>query len=239
MNERVQKILAKAGLGSRRACEVLISSQRVKVNGQSIKLGDKADPDHDQICVDGKKIESIYEKVYIALNKPRGVLSDMDPLDTRTTVFDLIPKFPHLFSVGRLDFNSEGLILMTNDGELANHLTHPRYGHEKEYSVFVTHQPDEEQLQAWRKGVVIENWKKTLPAKVSITKIEKTGAWLKIIMKEGRKRQIREVGKVIGLPVNRIIRTRINTLELENLKPRQWRFLTKNEISQLKDENIH
>jgi 23S rRNA pseudouridine2605 synthase len=236
MEERVQKILAEAGFGSRRSCEVLIAEKRVQINGQVIKLGDKADPERDQILVDGKKIKLIHERIYIALNKPRRVLSDIDPKDPRKTVFDLIPEIPHLFTVGRLDMDSEGLILLTNDGELANRLTHPRYGHEKEYSVFVIHTPDEEQLRTWRRGVVMEDGKRTLPAKVTVEKTEKDGAWLRIVMKEGKKRQIREVGKLLGLPVDRIIRTRINTLELGNLKPRQWRYLSKSEIQQLKKE---
>jgi 23S rRNA pseudouridine2605 synthase len=236
MKERVQKILAEAGFGSRRSCELLITEKRVQVNGQVIKLGDKADPETDLVQVDGKKIKLIREKVYIALHKPRGYLSDLDPKDPRKTVFDLIPPIPHLFSVGRLDLDSEGLILLTNDGELANHLTHPRYGHEKEYSVFVIHRPDDEQLRTWSRGVVMEDKTRTLPAKVTLVKYEKEGAWLKIIMKEGKKRQIREVGKLIGLPVDRIIRTRINTLELGNLKPRQWRNLTRSEVQLLKKE---
>lgn len=234
MDARVQKILSEAGYGSRRSCETLISEGRVQVNGHVIKLGDKAELGKDQITVDGKKVKSLSDKVYIALNKPRGVLSDFDPADPRKTVFDLVPEHQHLFSVGRLDLESEGLILLTNDGELANRLTHPRYGHEKEYRVFVIHEPDEKQLSAWRRGVFLDDGKRTLPAKVFVEKVEKSGTWIKIIMKEGKKRQIREVGKLLGLPVDKIIRTRINTLELGNLKSRQWRYLSKGEVNSLK-----
>lgn len=234
MEERIQKIMARNGLGSRRDCEELIAAGRVKVNGEKAILGTKADPAVDSIMVDGRVLSKEEpERIYVALNKPRNVLSDSDPNDPRPCVRDLIPIPGHLFTVGRLDFDSEGLILMTNDGELANRLTHPRYGHEKEYRVLLAATPDEEQLGTWRRGVVLEDGDRTLPADVQIESKLGKGAWVRVIMREGRKRQIREIGKRIGLPVVRIVRVRIGTLRLGTLKPREWRHLTPEEVNTL------
>ena len=234
--DRLQKILARAGFGSRRANETLITSARVKVNGKLAELGMKADPARDLIEVDGKKIPTAEGLVYLAVNKPRGILSDVEPQDPRPTVRDLVPIPGHLFPVGRLDLDSEGLILLTNDGELANRLTHPRYGHEKEYRVQVASRPDEEQLAIWRRGVVLEDGYRTAPAVVEIESSSGKTIWLRIVMYEGRKRQIRETGKRIGLPVSRIIRVRIGPVRLGSLKSREWRSLTGREISALKEK---
>ena len=233
--ERIQKILARAGFGSRRASEVLIADGRVRVNGVQVVLGAKADAARDKITVDGQPIPSAAPAdVYIALNKPRFVLSDNAMDDERKTVFDLVPVPGPLFVVGRLDFESEGLILLTNDGELANKLTHPRFGHEKEYRVLVAKRPDEEQLAIWRRGVVMEDGHKTAPADVRIESVMGKGAWLRITMHEGRKRQIREICMQIGLPVVRILRFRIGTLQLGGLKSGEWRNLMPLEIRALK-----
>ncbi len=234
MDERLQKILARAGLGSRRACEDLISAGRVRVNGQVAGLGDKADPDVDTITLDGRKINAAETLVYVALNKPRGVLSAVEAPDPRPTVRNLIPLPGTLYPVGRLDAESEGLILLTNDGEMANRLTHPRYGHEKEYRVLVARRPDAEQLEAFRHGVVLEDGHRTLPAGINLESGFGKGAWLRITLREGRKRQIREMCNLVGLPVVRIVRVRIGTLLLGNLKPREWRLLTEKEIGELK-----
>lgn len=233
MEERIQKILARAGLGSRRSCEDLITAGRVMVNGVRVELGAKADPTRDKIFLDGKPLPKMEAPAYIALHKPRGVLSDDNPEDSRPTVRNLVPVEGHLFAVGRLDMDSEGLILLTNDGELANHLTHPRYEHEKEYRVLLVTHPDEEQLAIWRRGVVLEDGYRTAPARVDVEGNVGKGSWLRIVMHEGRKRQIREVGKTIGLPVERIIRVRIATLKLGNLKPGEWRYLNREEIASL------
>ncbi len=234
MEERLQKILARAGLGSRRACEDLISASRVRVNGQAAELGGKADPDVDTITVDGRKIAAAEALVYVALHKPRGVLSAVEAPDPRPTVRSLVPLAGALYPVGRLDVESEGLILLTNDGELANRLTHPRYGHEKEYRVLVARRPDHEQLDAFRNGIVLEDGHRTLPAGVSFESGFGKGAWLRITLREGRKRQIREMCQLVGLPVVRIVRIRIGTLLLGNLKPREWRLLTEKEVSDLR-----
>jgi 23S rRNA pseudouridine2605 synthase len=231
--ERLQKVLARFGYGSRRSCETLIDSGRVLVNGKTPQLGDKADITRDLILVDGQKLANLEPLVYIALYKPRGYLSDVDPHDPRPTVMDLVPEGKRLFAVGRLDLDSEGLILMTNDGDLANRLTHPRYMHEKEYRVLLAVRPDSQQLATWRRGVVIEDGYQTAPAKVEIVSINGKGMWLRIVMTEGRKRQIREVGKVLGLPVVKIIRLRIGNLALGSLKTGEWRYLTETEVNAL------
>ncbi len=234
MEERIQKIMARAGIGSRRACEKIIEQGLVSVNGQTAILGMKANPKKDRIEVKGEPISSPEEFVYIALNKPKGVISAAKSPDPRPTVLDLVDHHGRLYPVGRLDIESEGLILLTNDGDLAQRLTHPRYGHEKEYTVLVARRPDEKQLTAWRNGVVLEDGYRTKPVKVRITGTKGKGAWLKVTMKEGRKRQIREMGRLTGLPIVQITRTRIGNLRLGNLKPRQWRLLSSQEIDNLK-----
>ena len=235
MEERVQKILSRAGLGSRRACEELISAGRVRVNGNVAVLGSKADPQRDRIEVDGRPINLAEPLAYIAIYKPRGVISAAQSPDPRPTVRDLVPVPGHLYPVGRLDVDSEGLILLTNDGELANRLTHPRYGHEKEYRVLVARRPDETQLETWRRGVVLEDGYRTAPAQVRVESLAGKGTWLRVILREGKKRQIRETGSQIGLPVVKIIRVRIGTLLLGNLKPGEWRNLSEAEVSALKE----
>jgi 23S rRNA pseudouridine2605 synthase len=236
MAERLQKILAQAGYGSRRACEDFITAGRVRVNGKLAELGQKADPTVDKITVDGKPIAAVESLTYIALNKPRMVLSTVESErgDDRKTVRDLIEIPQHVYPVGRLDFESEGLVLMTNDGDLTNRLTHPKFGHEKEYRVLLARRPDYEQLDAWKRGVVLEDGYKTQPVDVHFESAQGKGAWMRVVMREGRKRQIRETCKQLGLPVVRILRVRIGSLRLGNLKPRQWRYLTIQEVSELK-----
>ncbi len=235
MEERLQKILANAGYGSRRGCEEMIIAGRVTVNGQVAHIGSKADFQKDQIRLDGNFLKPPEAFQYIALYKPRGVLSTVIAPDPRPTVRDLVPVQGTLYPVGRLDVDSEGLILLTNDGELANRLTHPRYGHEKEYRVLVARHPDEKQLTAWQHGVVMPDGYRTAPARVDVEAHSGKGTWLRVIMKEGRKRQIRDTCRQIGLPVVSIIRLRIGSLRLGNLKPREWRYLTPFEINELKE----
>jgi 23S rRNA pseudouridine2605 synthase len=236
MPERLQKILAQAGYGSRRACEDFITAGRVRVNGQIATLGQKADPVTDKITIDGKPIAAAEALTYIALYKPRLVLSTVENErgDDRQTVRDLVEIPQHVHPVGRLDFESEGLVLMTNDGELTNQLTHPKYGHQKEYRVLLARRPDQEQLGAWKRGVVLEDGYKTAPVDVRFESAQGKGAWVRVTMGEGRKRQIRETCKQLGLPVVRIVRVRIGSLRLGNLRPRQWRYLTRQEIDELK-----
>jgi 23S rRNA pseudouridine2605 synthase len=234
VEERLQKIMAQAGLGSRRGCEELIEAGRVSVNGRIAGLGDKADPQIDRIIVDGQPLSLPEEFVYIAIYKPRGVLSAVTSPDPRPTVRDLVELPGHFYPVGRLDVDSEGLILLTNDGELTNRLTHPRFGHDKEYRVLVARRPDEDQLKTWRRGVVLPDGYHTAPAEVYSEQPSGKGMWLRVILKEGRKRQIRETGSTLGLPVVKIIRVRIGSLYLGTLKPRQWRQLTDQEVKDLK-----
>jgi len=235
MKERLQKILSRAGYGSRRVCEKIISSNRIKVNGEIAELGSKADEAEDDISIDGHHLLfKPLKHIYIAFNKPDGILSEIYSSPREKTVRDYIPLPDYIFIVGRLDKDSEGLILLTNDGDLANQLTHPRYEHEKEYQVLVQREPDEKQLSALRKGIVLQSGQKTAPAKISIYKKSNAGAWLKVILHEGRKRQIREMGAIIGLPVLRIIRTRIGQLKLNDLKPGMWRKLSEEEIVNIK-----
>jgi 23S rRNA pseudouridine2605 synthase len=234
--ERLQKILAQAGLGSRRACEQFIAAGRVRVNGQVAKLGQKADSSKDMITLDGKKVNTDIPNIYIAFHKPRNVLSTVksEPGDNRKNLTDLVDLPTRFYPVGRLDFDSEGLVLLTNDGELANKLTHPRYGHEKEYKVLLARRPKPEQLRTWKRGVVLADGYQTAKAQVWFDSTSGKGAWIRVVMGEGRKRQIREIGHLLGLPVARIIRVRIGSLRLGKLKPRQWRYLTVDEISQLR-----
>ena len=206
------------------------------MNGQIARLGQKADPAVDKITVDGKPIAAAESLIYVALYKPRNVLSTVEGErgDNRQTVRDLVEAPGHLYPVGRLDYESEGLVLMTNDGELTNRLTHPKFGHSKEYKVLLARRPDHDQLEAWKRGVVLEDGYKTAPAEVRFESSQGKGVWVRVEMGEGRKRQIREICKQLGLPIVRIIRVRIGTLRLGNLKPRQWRYLTAKEVDELK-----
>lgn len=238
MTERLQKLLAQSGYGSRRACEEFISSGRVRVNGHIAILGEKADPVSDKITFDGKPLPAREHLTYIALYKPRNIISSVEDEVGRKTVRDLIPESGHLYPVGRLDWDSEGLILMTNDGDLTNRLTHPRYGHQKEYKVLVARRPEPVQLETWRRGVVLEDGYKTAPAKLFAEVGAGKGCWLRLTMGEGRKHQIREIGSLLGLPVVRIVRVRIGTLRLWALKPGDWRHLTDGEIAELKSNKV-
>ncbi len=233
--DRVQKILSRSGYGSRRGCENFIREGRVTVNGKKINLGAKADPRIDDIRLDGVLIGRPEKKVYIAINKPRNMLSLDAPDDPRPSIFDLIPDERHLYPVGRLDYDSEGLVLLTNDGELANRLTHPRYEHDKEYEVRVTRRPDDEQLEIWRRGVVLEDGYKTLPTDVEVKSYSKNGAWLKIILREGKHRQIRRTGIRIGLPVRQIRRVRIGPVVLGKLQIGNYRYLKPEEVDTLRE----
>lgn len=235
-SERLQKILARAGYGSRRAAEALIRAGRVMVNGQVAQLGSKADPEKDFIKVDGTRLQPALGLQYIAIYKPRGVLSTTGGPEPRQKVVDLVPGGRKLHLVGRLDKDSEGLMLLTNDGELTQRLSHPRFEQEKEYRVLVARRPDQKQLEGWRKGVVLPDGTRTRPAEVRVDNSQGEGAWLRVIMHEGHKRQIREVARTLGLPVVKLIRVRIASLHLGNLKPGEWRHLSAEEVRALKRE---
>ena len=234
MDERIQKIMARAGLGSRRACEDLIRDGRVTVNGVAAELGQKADPRRDRLEVDGRPVSvAPPAKLYIVVHKPAGVVSTTRDERGRSTVRDLVPLSGRLYPVGRLDRWSEGLVLLTNDGDLTNHLTHPRYGHAKVYHVCLEGYLDEKALQRWREGVFLEG-KRTTRAKASLLRHEEDHTWVRVVLREGRKRQIRRVAAMLGHPVRRLIRVRIGSVHLGDLEPGQWRHLTKQELGQLK-----
>ncbi len=234
--ERIQKLLAQANVASRRASEELITAGRVRVNDVVAKLGDKADPETDAITVDGTRLKfDDQQRTYIALNKPKQILSTTKPHkgDNRQTVGDLIGSREHLFSIGRLDADSEGLVVMTNDGDLAFRLTHPRYRHSKTYRVEVVGLPTAETLTAWQAGIVLEDGK-TSACKVEIVKGSVKGTVLRIVMTEGKKRQIRRVAAALGHPVTRLTRTHIGLFALGDLAPGQWRDMTAKEVMLLK-----
>ena len=225
--------MARAGLGSRRTCEELIEQGRVTVNGKRAALGQKADPARDHIAVDGEPLESPERFIYIILHKPRGVVSSLSAQGDRQTVRDLV-RFPgRLYPVGRLDVDSEGLILLTNDGELTDRLTHPRYESEKEYRVLVRGEPRGSQLSDWGRGVMLEGTR-TAPAVVERLEKAQTSTWLRVVMHEGRKHQIRDIGRLLGLPVQRLIRVRMGGLLLGDLALGQWRELRPDEVKLLR-----
>lgn len=236
MSERLQKVLANAGVASRRASEDLIRQGRVTVNGRRAEIGMKVDPDQVEIRVDGRKVSAPEEKVYILLNKPKGVLSSTKSQGGLPTVLDQVQVKERVYPVGRLDADSEGLILLTNDGNVAHLLTHPRYEHEKEYRVQLDRRPDDEQLEAWRNGVVLEDGFRTKRARIWRHDSDSGGDWVSVILEEGHKRQIRETARTLGLQVKRIIRTRIHTIELRGLKPGEWRVLSKAEVELLLEQ---
>jgi 23S rRNA pseudouridine2605 synthase len=230
--ERIQKLLAQAGYGSRRACEEFLTEHRVTVNGKIAELGAKADPIRDVIKVDGKRVHFEARRIYVALNKPIGVVTTNADEFGRQTVRDLIPIEGHLYPVGRLDADSEGLVLLTNDGDLANTLTHPRYEHEKEYRVLVEGEPSTSTLKAWRHGVLLEG-QMTAPAKVEVTGGDRGLTWLRVTMHEGRKRQIREMAGMLGHPVKYLQRVRVGPIRLTTLKVGEWRHLSSSEVKLL------
>ncbi len=231
--ERLQKVLAQAGVASRRKSEELIRQGRVMVNGRVVtELGTKVNPARDDVRVDGRRVHSAPGRLYVMLNKPGGVISAMEDRRGRRALGDLVSLPQRLYPVGRLDLHSEGLILLTDDGELANLLTHPRYEHEKEYQVWVNGEPTEETLQAWRQGVLLDG-KPTAPARVEVLGRRGDATLLRVAMHEGRKRQIRRVAELLGHPVRELKRVRLGPLELGPLEVGQWRYLTTKEVRSL------
>ncbi|MCX7992638.1 MAG: rRNA pseudouridine synthase [Fimbriimonadales bacterium] len=233
--QRLQKWLAFCGYGSRRACEQLIQQGRVQVNGIPATLGMKIDPQRDEITVDGKRVQPPKQLVYLMLNKPRGYTTTRrDPHATRT-VMDLLKDAPsNVFPVGRLDTDSEGLLLFTNDGEFANRLLHPRYKLPKTYRVWVRGKPSESALRRLREGVELEDGA-TAPAVVKLLRSDKEQSLLEMVLREGRKRQIRRMCAAVGHPVLRLIRVAIGDLQLpRDLPPGKWRALTPEEVAGLR-----
>jgi 23S rRNA pseudouridine2605 synthase len=226
--ERLQKILAQAGLGSRRTCEELIAAGRVRVNGEVATLGTRADPEYDAIEVDGAIVGVRQGLVHYVLNKPAGVVTTASDPQGRPTVVDLVPAEPRVYPVGRLDADTEGLLLLTNDGELAHRLTHPSFGVEKEYLAEVEGRPSRGALRRLREGVELDDGL-TAPAKASLVG-ERT---LRITIHEGRNRQVRRMCEAVGHPVVRLVRVRIGSLADRRLSPGDWRPLTQREVRDL------
>ena len=232
MSERLQKILSAAGVASRRAAEKMIESGRVTVNGITANLGDKADPVNDEIAVDGKIITKKDEHVYLMLNKPRGYITTVKDEKDRRTVLDLIDIDQRVYPIGRLDCNSEGLLLLTNDGELTNKLTHPSHTVGKQYIVKVRGNIDSA-LTRLRLPFVIDG-RETAPAQVAVLREDAQGGLLSFVIYEGRNRQIRRMCEESELEVVRLKRVAIGGLELGRLPGGRWRYLTEDEVDYLK-----
>lgn len=236
---RLQKALARAGVASRRASEQLILQGRVQVNGQVVtEMGVQVDPDHDQIAVDGRRVDIGPQRRYLKLYKPAGYLSVLRDDRGRPALGDLVPDAQGLHPAGRLDWDSEGLVLLTDDGALTQRLTHPRFEHAKEYLVLVRGVPDKRALRALARGIELEDGR-TAPAEVQPLVETPWGpappgqAWLRVVLHEGRKRQLRRMCMAVGHPVQRLIRVRIGTLQLGDLPAGAYRALTPGELSRL------
>jgi 23S rRNA pseudouridine2605 synthase len=230
--ERVQKILASAGIGSRRACEELIAAGRVAVDGERITLGAKADPVVQVITLDGERIHTNPSLVYFLLNKPPGVVTTVSDPQGRPTVMDLMPANPRVYPVGRLDQDTEGLLILTNDGELANRLAHPRYEVEKTYVAQVRGQPKRHAMRQITDGVELEDG----PAKArSVRQIGGAGdrSLIEIVIAEGRKREVRRLLAAVGMPVERLARVKIGPLPLGDIAPGKFRPLRGDEVRHL------
>jgi 23S rRNA pseudouridine2605 synthase len=230
--ERLQKLLARAGLGSRRVAEELIADGRVTVNGEVAQLGRRADPEHDVIALDGVTVIVRDDLVYYLLNKPAGHVSTASDPEGRPTVVDLVPDTPRVYPVGRLDFETEGLLLLTNDGELTQLLTHPSFGVVKTYLAEVEGDPAPATVRALREGVDLDDGP-TAPARVKVVQRRGTSAAIEIGIHEGRNRQVRRMCDAVGHPVRRLVRTRIGPLHDGKLKPGEWRPLSSGEVRRL------
>ena len=224
--ERLQKALARAGVASRRAAEQLIREGRVAVNGQVVReLGTRVDPARDRVTVDGQPLAPPAARHYVLLNKPRGYVSTARDEWGRPTVLDLVPREGRLYPVGRLDADSEGLLLLTDDGDFALRLTHPRYKVPKEYHVLVPAPVPAEALVRLRAGVELAEGR-TAPAEVAVLRHEPPGTWLRVVLRQGWKRQVRRMLAAVGLPVARLVRVRVGGLTLGDLPPGAWRALS-------------
>jgi 23S rRNA pseudouridine2605 synthase len=234
MQERLQKLISQAGISSRRAAEEMILSGRVTVNDVVItELGSKADPAIDRITLDGKPVKPVSSHLYLLLNKPAGYMTTLDDPEGRQLVTDLLPEIKErVYPVGRLDYNTEGLLLLTNDGDWANRLMHPRHEIDKEYHVRVRGKVHKSQIDQLSAGVLIDD-KKTAPATVRLIKDGDQNDWLSITIHEGRNRQIRRMCEAVSLSVVRLKRVRYGTLEIGSLKAGLFRFLTETEVSDL------
>jgi 23S rRNA pseudouridine2605 synthase len=230
--ERLQKVLAAAGIASRRASEELIVAGRVVVNGEVAQLGRKVDPEHDVVTVDGERVNVDPDRVYLMLNKPQGVVTTVDDPEGRPTVMDLINLPQRLYPVGRLDQDTEGLLLLTNDGELTNALTHPSYGVERVYVALVPGPVRGRTLAQLRAGVELEDGL-AKPVRARVLETQRSKALVEVVMTEGRKREVRRMLGALGLQVERLARIAYGGVELGDLRQGKWRFLNQAEVALL------
>ena len=239
--ERLQKLIARAGLASRRGAEQLIADGRVRVNGRLAGLGDSADPASDRIEVDGQPLGAAPPSIHLAVHKPRGFLSSARDERGRRSVVTLVDsEGQRLWPAGRLDVESEGLMILTNDGEWANRVLHPRYGNEREYAALVSPPPSGAALARLRSGITLEDGPARLlsarhgppPREVARSRSER-GEWLRNRVGEGRKREVRRLFESVGSEVERLVRVRIGTLTLAGLREGEWRRLRRSEVSAL------
>lgn len=229
---RLQKVLARAGLGSRRVCDQLVQQGRVAVNGDVAEPGRRVDPEHDQITVDGVLVPVREGLVYYLLNKPSGVITTAEDPQGRRTVVDLVPQEPRVVPSGRLDADTEGLLVLTNDGDLVFGLTHPSRGVDKHYLAEVEGSPSAVALRRLREGVDLDG-RLTAPARVQMVDTRGDRAALEIVIHEGRNRQVRRMCEAVGHPVVRLVRTRIGPLTDPSLAPGEWRHLESSEVRAL------
>jgi 23S rRNA pseudouridine2605 synthase len=231
---RIAKALSALGYSSRRDGERLIAAGRVRVNGERVTNPvTLVNLSHDRVTVDGEPTKSQPAHRYVALHKPRGVTSTTRDRHAERTVVELVPSSERLYPVGRLDKDSEGLILLTNDGALANAITHPRYGMEREYLVLVEHAPSPQALGRLRRGVEIDG-QRTAPARAEVYRRGREGVWLRLVLREGRNREVRRMLEAVGEIVQRLVRVRIGPVRLGELRPGQYRELREQEIRELR-----
>ncbi len=232
MEERIQKLISASGAASRREAEEMIKDGRVTLNGREAQLGEKADPEKDELLIDGKPLPNARARVYVMLNKPRGYITSVSDDRGRKTVMELLPDTgDRLYPVGRLDMDSEGLLILTNDGEFANLLMHPSKGKEKTYRVTVSGRFSG--VDKLEEPMEIDG-KMTRPAKVTMLARKSSGAVLEVRIQEGRNRQIRRLCENAGLEVTRLKRVSVGNLRLGSLKPGQWRYLTEAEVKSVR-----
>ena len=243
MEQRLQKLIAAAGIASRRHAEAMIVAGVVTVNGRVInELGTKADPEKDHIKVQGRLINSRLkprQKVYVLLNKPKGYLTSMADPEGRPLVTELVPAaLGRIHPVGRLDFNTEGLLLLTDDGDLTNYVTAARNRVKKVYEVKVKGVPPESAIVRLRRGIRLEDGNRTAPAEITRLNETRTNAWFEVTLHEGRNQQIRRMFDAIGHSVLKLARVRIGTLHDEKLRPGEWRRLMETEVKRLKRSHV-